>query len=60
MSLPQVTVEHPCIPEILHGDPFENVEDWLDQYKHVTMVICWNKPLKLAHAYFALENSTRT
>lgn len=40
---PQVTFQHPREPEIFHGDLFEDVEDWLNQFERVASFNQWNK-----------------
>lgn len=59
-SISQVTLEQPHVPATFHGDAFEDVEDWLDQYERVADVNHWTERQKLTHAYFALEKSART
>lgn len=56
----QVTIEQPRIPDTFHGEIYEDVEDWLDQYERVAKANRWSPDQKLSHVYFALADSART
>lgn len=57
---PQVTFQHPREPEIFHGDLFEDVEDWLNQFERVASFNQWNEAQKLRQVYFSLDHDART
>lgn len=59
MSL-QYVVHQPREPKTFHGDTFEDVEDWLDQFERVAAFNGWNEERKLRNVYYALEDSART
>lgn len=50
----------PRWPRPFHGEPFEDVEDWLDDFDRVADVNYWDEQKKLRNVYFALEDSART
>lgn len=50
----------PQWPRPFHGEPFEDVEDWLDDFDRVAEVNDWDERKKLRRVYFALEDSART
>ncbi|XP_037508956.1 activity-regulated cytoskeleton-associated protein-like [Rhipicephalus sanguineus] len=56
----QVTVEQPRIPETFHGEVYEDVEDWLEQYERVAKANHWTVEQKLSRVYVALADSART
>ncbi|KAH8009518.1 hypothetical protein HPB51_018164 [Rhipicephalus microplus] len=39
----QVTLEHPRVPEVFHGEEYEDVEDWLEQFERVAVSNHWNE-----------------
>nr|XP_054929118.1 uncharacterized protein LOC126535649 [Dermacentor andersoni] len=56
----QLIVYPPRTPESFHGDTFEDVEDWLEQFERVADFNGWDETRKLRNVYFALEESART
>ncbi|XP_075529543.1 uncharacterized protein LOC142561134 [Dermacentor variabilis] len=56
----QLIVYPPRTPESFHGDTFEDVEDWLEQFERVADFNGWDETRKLCNVYFALEESART
>lgn len=46
-------------PKPFHGDAYEDVEDWLDQYDRVAVANEWDEHRKLRYVYFYLEDSAR-
>lgn len=44
----------------MHGDVFEDAEDWLDLYECVTRFNGWEQERKLYNMYFALNNYAKT
>lgn len=55
-----VIVNQPLPPPVFHGDPSEDVEDWLDHFDRVADCNGWNEERKLRNVYFALQDSART
>ncbi|XP_049529021.1 uncharacterized protein LOC125947782 [Dermacentor silvarum] len=43
---PEVVVYPPRMPEMFHGDPYEDVEDWLEHFERVADVNGWNPALE--------------
>lgn len=56
----QVIVNQPQTPIVFHGDPSEDVEDWLDHFDRVAECNGWNAERKLRYVYFALQGSAKT
>lgn len=56
----QVTFQQPRVPTCFHGDAFEDVEDWLDQFERVARFNQWDAAQKLRNVYFSLEDGART
>lgn len=59
-STSQVTFQQHRVPSCFHGNVFEDVEDWLDQYERVSSFNLWNSDQKLRNVYFSLEDGART
>ncbi|XP_077544514.1 uncharacterized protein LOC144156669 [Haemaphysalis longicornis] len=57
---PQVTLQQPRTPAIFHGEVFEDVEDWLEQFERVASFNQWDARQKLREVYYALEHGART
>ncbi|XP_077557462.1 uncharacterized protein LOC144172724 [Haemaphysalis longicornis] len=55
-----VTFQQPREPAHFHGEDYEDVEDWLEQFERVAAFNQWSATQKLQQAYFALEDGART
>lgn len=55
-----VTLQNTKQPECFHGDLFEDVEDWLDQYERAARYNQWDAQQKLSNVYYSLQDSART
>ncbi|KAH9372128.1 hypothetical protein HPB48_009323 [Haemaphysalis longicornis] len=53
-------VQQQWVPKSFYGEPFEDAEDWLDQFECVARFNGWNEQRKLHNAYYSLEESART
>ncbi|XP_077564481.1 uncharacterized protein LOC144179939 [Haemaphysalis longicornis] len=56
----QVTLQQPRTPAIFHGEVFEDVEDWLEQFERVASFNQWDARQKLREVYYSLEHGART
>ncbi|XP_077548109.1 uncharacterized protein LOC144160855 [Haemaphysalis longicornis] len=56
----QVTLQQPRTPAIFHGEAFEDVEDWLEQFERVASFNQWDARQKLREVYYSLEHGART
>lgn len=57
----QVTLQNPMVPESFHGDAFEDVQDWLDQFERVADYNHKTSSTdKLSSVYFYLKDHART
>ncbi|XP_077557226.1 uncharacterized protein LOC144172341 [Haemaphysalis longicornis] len=56
----QVTLHQPRTPAVFHGEAFEDVEDWLEQFERVASFNQWNPQQKLGHVYYSLDDGART
>lgn len=59
-SASQFIVEPPRIPETFHGEAYEDVKDWLEQYECVTKSNHWTIDQKLPCFYIVLAYSAGT
>lgn len=57
---PQYVIQQPRTPKSFYGEPYEDAEDWLDQFERVANFNGWNEQRKLHNVYFALEEPART
>lgn len=57
---PPLVLQTQRTPRPFHGDTFEDVEDWLDQFERVATFNEWDDVRKLRHVYYSLEDSART
>lgn len=55
-----LTLQSPRVPRSFHGDLYEDVEDWLDDFERVADCNEWDDRAKLKNAYFSLEDGART
>lgn len=58
-STSPVVFHTPRTPRPFHGEPYEDVEDWLDDFNRVAEFNDWDDSRKLRHVYFSLEESAR-
>lgn len=56
----EFVIHQPRVPKSFHGDAFEDVEDWLDQFERVASFNGWNEQRKRQNVYFALDDPART
>lgn len=55
----QVIFQQPRQPPSFHGEVYEDVDDWLDQYERVASCNLWNAVHKLRNVYYSLEDGAR-
>ena len=52
----------PVVPRTaapFHGEQYEDVEDWIDQYERVARHNCWTDEQRLHNVYFSLEGTAK-
>ncbi|KAH8024757.1 hypothetical protein HPB51_001171 [Rhipicephalus microplus] len=54
-----IVMDLPRIPEVFHGDIFEDSEDWLDGVERVARLNGLNEDRKLRYVFVALQDSAR-
>lgn len=57
---PSVTLQQPRVPTCFRGEPYEDVEDWLEQFERVATFNQWSAVQKLQNVYYSLDEGART
>ncbi|XP_077536205.1 uncharacterized protein LOC144148561 [Haemaphysalis longicornis] len=56
----QYVVQQPRTPKVFYGEPYEDVEDWLDHFERVATFNGWDNNHKRRQVYYSLEEGART